>query len=43
MEKVTKLKNRIKDADGPFKKKIQEALMKEVREMNLSKFVPEIS
>jgi hypothetical protein len=43
IEKVTKLKNKIKEADGPFKKKIQDQVMREIKELNLSKFVTEVA
>lgn len=41
LEKNTKFLNKIKDADGNYsKKKIQEAVLKNARELNLSKYTP---
>lgn len=42
VSKITKFQNKLKESDGNFKKKIQEAVLKEVKELNLSKFISEI-
>ncbi|KAM3139094.1 hypothetical protein pb186bvf_008905 [Paramecium bursaria] len=43
-EKVTKIQNKIKEADGKSqKKKAQEGIIKEIKELNLEKFTQELA